>query len=286
MPPDAPRILVTGATGFIGRRLCDVLAHRDVVVHRTSRVDRRWPDGTWHRFDLLRDEPGPLLDAVRPDAIVHLAWVAPPADYRHHPDNPRFAEATRRLALTAAARGVPRQILVGSSVEGRAPLPYAEAKLALREALCADLTGSWCWARPFLVYGPGEASTRLVPTLARALTRGHLARLGPGTAVRDFIHVEDVAFALASLIESDTTGIIDLGTGRATSVAQVARMIARLAGRPDAVHLGALPPRPEPPRLVADTRALRALDTLPRIPLELGLGEALALHRHLLEHAA
>lgn len=279
MRPD--RVLITGATGFIGRPTCEVLAARGFEVHRVSRESRRWPGGAWHRFDLLRDDPQPLIDIVKPDIIVHAAWVAPPADYRTHPDNLLWAERTRRLARAARDARVPRQVFVGTSMEHAPPATaYAGAKLALRYALEDDLDGtSWAWARPFLVYGPGEAGNRLIPSVCRALAQGRPALCGSGEAVRDLVHVEDVAHALATLAGVSWEGDVDVGTGRAVRIADVARRLGKLAGRKDLIRLGDTPLRDEPARLVADTRPLRALDALPRISLEVGLAEALSLHR-------
>ena len=284
-----PTVLVTGATGFIGRPTCAVLSERGARVHRVSRTSRRWPGaGAWHTADLLRDDPAALLAEARPDVVVHLAWVAPPQPYLTHADNLRWADATLRLATAARDAGVRRQVFAGSSLEHAPPTSaYASAKLALLDALEVELDGtSWAWARIFQVYGPGEPAGRLVPSVAREVSEGRIARCTDGRAIRDFIHVEDVAHALATLVERDVDGTLDLGTGRATRVADLALTLARLAGRPDAVELGALPSRPgEPPRLVADTRPLRSLDALPRISLELGLAEILRLHRRV-EHAA
>ena len=229
-----------------------------------------------------------MLERVQPDVVMHLAWVAPPAPYLTHKANLPWADATRRLAVEARDMGVKRQIFVGTALELAPPeTAYAGAKLALRYALEEDLEGtSWAWARPFQVYGPGEPRGRLIVDVARSLSEGLPARCGDGTAVRDFVHVEDVAHALAALVDSDVTGEIDIGTGRACSVADVVTMLGELVGRPELVQLGALPPRDEPEYLVADTRALRTLHALPRVPLEVGLREAVALHRSRLEHAA
>lgn len=281
------RVLVTGASGFIGRALCASLVHRGFEVHGTSRRPPSAGAVWWHAIDLLDQDARALLTAVRPDALVHLAWVAPPAPYRDDPRNPRWASATRRLALQARDLGVSRQVFAGSSMELAPPTTaYNAAKQALYQTLIEDLRDtSWSWARPFLVYGPGEASTRLIPSVARALVEGRPVALGRGLAIRDFIHVEDVAEALVRLVETDRPGPIDLGTGRAMAVADVARLLGHLAGRPDLVHIGAGPDRAEAPRLVADPRSLRQLGAAARISLEVGLEEALNLRHYAMEAA-
>ncbi|MFK7931433.1 MAG: NAD-dependent epimerase/dehydratase family protein [Myxococcota bacterium] len=276
------RVLVTGATGFIGRATCATLRRRGHQVHRVSRS----ATGA-HRLDLLTDDPSRILDAVCPDVVLHLAWVAPPADYRNHVSNATWAYATRRLARLAQENGVERQVFAGTSLEhAEATTRYAQAKQSLRAHIGRDLApDTWAWARPFLVYGPGEAPERLIPTLARHLSSGQTVSLGPGTAVRDLVHVEDVAEALVAMVEGDGSGDIDVGTGRATQIAEVARIAARIAGRLDLLRLGQLPARSEPPRLVANTRTLRRIGAETRIPLEVGLAEALRLARPALEAA-
>lgn len=271
------RVLVTGASGFIGRATCAALTARGFDVYGLSRRPRAESTLTWFVHDQLADNPARLLRDLQPDVLVHLGWVAPPADYRDHPDNLRWVERTLDLANRARETGTTRQVFVGTSLESAPEYTvYGAAKHHLYEAISTGLAGtSWSWARPYLVYGPGEAPGRLIPTMARALTRNTEVALGPGEAIRDFIHVEDVAEALVVLCESDHRGPVDLGTGRAVSVADAARLMARLAGRPDLLRLGALPRRAEPPRLVADARLLRQLRAAPRIPLEVGLAEAL-----------
>jgi nucleoside-diphosphate-sugar epimerase len=118
---------------------------------------------------------------------------------------------------------------------------------------------------------------RLVPVVIKSLLAGQPCRLTPGTQQRDFVHVEDVADALAAIARARVDGAVNVGTSTAVPVAVVARAIARLLERPDLVQLGALPARPEtPPCTVAAPGRLReVLGWRPRYDLLAGLRQTI-----------
>ena len=114
------------------------------------------------------------------------------------------------------------------------------------------------WARLFFLYGPREHPARLVPSVARALLAGTPAECSSGTQQRDFLHTADLADALVSLVQSNITGPVNVGTGKPFSVRHVIELVALDCGRPDLVRLGVRPTSPtEPPLLVADVTRLR-----------------------------
>jgi nucleoside-diphosphate-sugar epimerase len=126
--------------------------------------------------------------------------------------------------------------------------------------------------RIFYPYGPGEARSRLTPSIIRSLLAGKPARCTEGRQVRDFIFVEDVARAFVTLLGTDYEGPVNVASGVPVSVREVVLRIAELIGRPDLLLLGAVPtPAFEPARLVADASVLRSLQFRTRYDLERGL---------------
>ncbi|PKQ09545.1 MAG: NAD(P)-dependent oxidoreductase [Alphaproteobacteria bacterium HGW-Alphaproteobacteria-12] len=291
------RVLLTGASGFVGRAAIAPLVASGCDLHAVSR--RAPADGQgahWHRADLLKaDETRALIAELRPEIVLHLAWCVEHGRFWTDPANLDWIAATMTLARAAAQAGASRFVAAGTCYEydwpeagdcneRDTPLAghtlYDTSKDATRrvlEAFCADRAMSFAWARLFFLYGPGEAQARLVASLARALTREEEAPMSRGLAIRDFIDVRDAGAALSALALSQVTGPVNIGTGKEIGVAELALKLGELSGRPDLVRLGALPDRiGEPPRIVADIGRLRSeVGYSPSTTLESGLRNVL-----------
>jgi nucleoside-diphosphate-sugar epimerase len=145
--------------------------------------------------------------------------------------------------------------------------------LALVGSQIGALTGvRVATGRIFYPYGPGEAGSRLTPSVIRSLLAGKPARCTEGRQVRDFIFVDDVARAFVTLLGTNSEGPVNVASGIPVTIREVVSQIAKLIGRPELLFLGAVPtPAFEPARLVADARVLESLQFRPRYDLERGL---------------
>lgn len=290
------RVLLTGATGFIGRHAVAPLMAAGHELHAvTTQEEPGGADGvTWHRADLLG---GPeVVDEVAPEILLHLAWYVEPGLYWRAPENVRWVEASLALLRAFSGAGGRRAVVAGTSAEyqwqgldglcdeQRTPLRpatlYGGAKHALHAvaARYAEQAGfELAWGRVFLVYGPGEPEGRLVPSVGRALLAGEPVATTRGDQVRDFMYVDDVAAAFAALADRDTVGAVNVASGEPVAVRDVVDTLAGLAGRPDLLRLGALPSREgDPPLLVADVSRLRdEVGFAPRVGLVEGLEKTL-----------
>ena len=318
------KVLVTGARGFVGRHTLVPLLAAGYDVHgvtsraiprggfETSRGVRLRPDQegsetagtddprvTWHRANLLDlDAAEALVDRVRPDGLLHLAWVVEHGKYWTDRRNYQWLSASVALLQRFVERGGRQVVVAGTSTEydwtalgngvcheTRTPrhprTPYGQTKDVLRrtlegdEALSALRVG---WGRLFQVYGPYEQPGRLVPSVIRALLRGEPARVSSGRQVRDFIDVRDAARALVVLLSSRVTGAVNVANGQPVAVATVLRMLGEITGRPELVQLGVLSDRPDDPQaLVADVGLLTdAVQFRAMHPLDDGLRETVA----------
>lgn len=294
------RVLVTGGSGFVGRHALAPLRARGFEVHAAARRPPAFEPGvTWHSADLLDPaQSRALLAAAQPTHLLHLAWTLPPGTYLEAPENVPWVGASLGLLDAFARQGGQRVVAVGTGaeytpaaelcVEDATPLApttlYGACKDAVRRVAEAQarLAGvSFAWARLFFLHGPHEPPARLVPSVCRALVRGEPALLGPGTAVRDQLHVEDAGDALAALVEGGLEGAVNVASGEGIAVGDVAQRLGRLAGRPDLVRLGARPGSPgDLPRRVADASRLRdGLGWKPSRTLDEGLAATLAWWR-------
>jgi nucleoside-diphosphate-sugar epimerase len=298
------RLLITGASGFVGSHCLAPLLARGYEVHAVS-TGPHAPAGApsevrWHQADLLdpRQAVG-LVRRVRPTHLLHLAWVVAPGTYRTSPLNWQWANASLTMLEAFAAHGGRRAVMGGSCaeygsppgvcVEHETPLCprtlYGASKSALSLMLpvLARQVGveSAAWARMFYLYGPGEHPSRLVPSVIRALSQGEPMPCTHGEQVRDFLYVADAADALAAVLDSSVAGPVNVASGQPISLRTLLSSIGAQLGRPELLRFGerSAPPD-EPPRLVADvTRLARDVGWTPGVSLEDGLRRTIAWWR-------
>lgn len=293
-PPDRKVILVTGASGFIGRHVLEGLVACGSEVHVVSRRPRRGEGNfRWHTCDLA-DHPAVtrLVEEVRPSHLLHLAWGTTHGYYTS-PENVAHLRDALHLVDRVLRTGGRRVVGAGTSAEyeisgaadlsvERTPLRpnglYGLCKKALFEIAggYASAAGAeLAWGRIFFAYGPGEHSSRPVPAILSRLERGERVPFQTGDGLRDYVHVADVADAFVRLLESTLVGALNIGTGEGVSLRAFVTQLAEAAGRPGLVDFGALDtPAYEPRRVVADARRLREeLGWRPSRGLRTGLEE-------------
>jgi nucleoside-diphosphate-sugar epimerase len=272
------KVLVTGGSGFIGCQSISLLLAQGFEVHL---ADLRPPlspvSGViYHQVNLLESEnlPG-LLSSIKPEYLLHFAWYAAPTKYWTAAENLDWVQASLILLRSFAASGGRRVVMAGSCAEydwnyGRlsevgTPLRpamfYGVCKSALQQVLngYAKQTGlSAAWGRVFFLFGPHEYPERVVAYVIRSVLKGEVARCTPGSQIRDFLYVKDVAGAFVKLLESDVAGPVNIASGMPVALKEIIEMAASILKRPDLVELGALPlPENDPPCLVADVQRLR-----------------------------
>ena len=295
------RVLITGATGFVGSHVTRLLlrAGREVAIlsspgnslFRLGDVARQLTrlEGRLEDREALR----PQLADFRPEACLHLAWYAEPGKYLHSPENIPALTNSLWLLEELIRLGCTQVVMAGTCAEydtnagylsedgpTRPATVYAAAKLALNlvgQQLAAAAGINFAWARLFYLYGPGEDARRLVPALIKALRKGEAFPATAGEQVRDYLHVEDVAAALVTLAARRAQGVFNIASGVPVTVRQLMETVGEIVGRPELIQFGALPYRNwEPMFVCGDNRRLRALDWHMRYTLQEGLRQVAA----------
>jgi nucleoside-diphosphate-sugar epimerase len=257
-------VLLTGATGFVGRQVVEFLALQRVEM----RLVLRNPMPQWlgqvqgiEKVIISRDIFAEdtswwkrTLSGV--DTVIHMAWFAEPGKYLQSEINIDCLVGTLRLAQACIEAEVRRFVGIGTCFEydlsGNTPigasaplLPlsvYAASKTAVYLTLTQIFSShqlEFVWCRLFYLYGEGERAERLVPYLHQKLRLGESAELTSGTQVRDFLDVKDAGRMIAEVARSPFQGVKNICSGIPVTVQQLAEKIADEYGRRDLLKLGA-----------------------------------------------
>ena len=298
------RVLVTGARGFIGKYLLEALQSRHALVTVLDRIAdspgpsvQQWT-GDLRDIAFVRD----CVVKARPEIVFHLA---------------AFKERTSELAafgdaisinllgslnlLTAiheenSAKSI---VVVGTAeeyggnaspfIEGirEAPISAYSFSKACTTQLCELLYRLYklplVVVRPTIVYGPGQKSDMFLPALIESLLSGRTFPMTGGAQTRDFLYITDLVDGLlCAATSANVQGqVLNLGSGRAVLIADLALSIQRMLGKSELVRLGALPYRPgEVMAYSVDIKkASQLLDWQPIVQLEGGLAQTIRHYR-------
>lgn len=306
------RVLVTGASGFIGSHLATRLLADGEEVHvllRESSNFRRLP-GLHSARRWIGDirEPSSIvacLEEVQPERIFHCAGTSrarKASDWEAvHEAQKVNVDGLLNLLEAIMQTDIPLRSLVrlgGAEEYGVGPAPFAESQREaprsaysasqvagthLLQALQPGFSFAAVTVRPTLIYGPAQSTDFLIPAVIEALLDGRPFPMSSGAQTRDLLHVQDLvtAMVIASNSERVRGEVFNIGTGVAPSIRTVARTIGRMMGRTDLIRFGALPSRSND---ILDLRndvskAERLLGWRSTITLARGLAQTIEWHR-------
>jgi dTDP-6-deoxy-L-talose 4-dehydrogenase (NAD+) len=259
------RVLLTGATGFVGRQVLRCLTDSEVTIRLIARSDKEKHlakstkiEKVFLTHNLFQEHPSWWESACRDvDIVIHCAWYAEPGQYLQALQNIDCLIGSLNMAKGAAAAGVNRIVGVGTCFEYdliqgvlsiQTPLKPTTAYAGSKAALFLTLTDwlatqniSFSWCRLFYLYGEGEDERRLVPYIRKQLEKGWVAELTSGTQIRDYLDVVDAGRLIAKIALGNQCGPVNVCSGTPITVRQLAEQIADEYGRRDLLRFGVRP---------------------------------------------
>lgn len=279
------KILVTGATGFIGQYVINELlqrGHRIIAIsaHPDKAMQTAWYSQVEYKpFDLSGFDPA--IDYFRffgePDCLIHLAWEGLPnykAAFHLESNFPRHAAFLENMVrhglgdITVSGTCFEYGMQDGALREDMKAMPvnsYAQAKDSLRrslEALQEKESFVLKWVRLFYMYGKGQNPNSLLSQLDRALANNEKTfNMSGGEQVRDFLPVGKMAEYIVEIaLQRQVAGIINCCSGQPVTVKELVVDYLKKEGKTIALNLGFYPyPDYEPMRFWGDNSKLQLI---------------------------
>lgn len=273
------KVLLTGATGFVGQHVLAVLSAADCeIVAITSRTMPAEVNARvkWLCADLLCEAACEAAIAeAQADILIHMAWYTEHGKFWNAPENFDWSRTTLQLFQAFIRNGGKRAVFAGTCAEydwqygycteGITPTEpstiYGQCKDATRrltKALAQQSAVEWVWGRIFFPFGFGEPENRLLPSAINSLLRHEPVLCSHGQQYRDFMAVEEVAAAFAHLAcKTNDVGEFNISTGKPTKLSELIECCVKYLKSGIRPQYGAIRvAESDPPMLIGDTRKL------------------------------
>jgi nucleoside-diphosphate-sugar epimerase len=255
-------VLLTGATGFVGRQILKALGKADIKIVPVVRSGKELSFNGLPNIERVISSPDIFTEdaewwakqSTGVDVVIHAAWYTEPGEYLRSALNTDCLIGSLNLAKGAVKAGAKRVIVIGTCFEydlsagvvsidtSLKPLTaYAGAKAALYMGLAQWLpeqSVELAWCRLFYLFGEGEDERRLVPSLHKQLGKGEAVELTSGEQIRDYMDVSAVGRIIAEIALGGQQGPINICSGVPVTVRELAERIADQYGRCDLLEFG------------------------------------------------
>lgn len=246
------RVLLTGATGLIGKYAIQPLLEAGFEVFAVSTNDEKEKVQSerlfWIKANLLDfSDIKRVFEKVKPQYLLHFAWDTKPGSYLESDLNYKWLDASLEMLKEFGLQGGKRAVFAGTCFEYEfeaKPLKeaaktapktiYAKCKDGLHEQAqlyCKNNDLSFGWGRIFYVYGEGEHEKRLFPHVINSLKNDQEVVITVGNLVKDYMFAADVAGAFVKFLDTNVEGIVNICSGKPITIKEIVSLIAKKTGK-------------------------------------------------------
>lgn len=289
------KVLITGASGFIGRQVTKQMLERGYTVYapsNSSALEEQKGVVTCEMDLFDREKLISYLREHKFENLIHLAWYVGPKCHMNF-GNADWLSLSLDMIKEFIANGGKKFLGAGSVSEydfsygllreKETPLDnhslYGQAKAALFKVgggMCRQAGVDFKWARIFNLYGPYERAARLMPSVICSMLKGEDVKVSPCTKFLDYLHVEDTAAGIAALFDSSVCGAVNISSGKPVQLRAIVEEIARLTNFKGNILWGALEENFADPVLVgANERLTKEVGWSPKYTLTSGLEQTI-----------
>ena len=232
------KILLTGATGFIGKHIYAKLLESNVALHMISRKPQEHLKNC-QVLDILNLKYSyTLIKNLKPDTLIHLAWDVSHGDFWNSEKNNDYAQATIHLFETFIKYGGNKIISTGSCAEYPTSCQAVSENQDYEGTLTAYGTAKkqvatyleskkkyidFTWCRIFGIFGPGENSKRLFPSIISSIKEKKSFPIDTPEVFYDYVYIKTFSKLILSCINKKGMGIVNIGTGNSLSIFDIYR---------------------------------------------------------------
>lgn len=284
------RVLVTGGTGFIGGNIVRELAGKGYEVHLAAipSLPNARENIIPHEINLMDSSSVEgFMKENEFECLVHMAWYVGP---KCHTSNLNLEWAIATLNLIKSFVSYGGKVFLGAGtvseyeykygylLEDETPTDpktmYGNSKNAvynIAKVFCSQNSVAFKWPRIFNLYGPSEKPQRLVPSVINSCLKGEDVKVSDCLKYQDYLHVEDTARAIVSVLESDLEGAVNICSGNPVQLRRIVSLIAELTDFKGKILWGAIPAAFEDNLVVGNNEKLKSIGWTPKYSLEEGL---------------
>jgi len=254
------RVMITGASGFLGSWLCRVLSREHEIIGLVRDTSSLFKLSEIRKLQIIQSETQFWPDFIReyhPDVLILNHWWGVASDKRNDSKQFENIESLKPLIFASRIAEVSIIIGVGSQAElgpvdseisenqiSRPTTLYGSAKLKSRlvmEELLRDSEARFVWMRIFSTYGPLDEGSWLIPNLVDSLVSNKRIKTTKGEQEWSYLHAYDLATSFnTAILNSKIAGIVNVGNPNTVSIQKVFLTVGKLLEKQDLLDIGAM----------------------------------------------